>query len=174
MNKVNWPTPNRTPNSRTEYTMPNSKPNTWTQRLTHLSRSVSLSFIYYPLEERIQQTYPQKTFYRPTKCSQASSTFTSVGKLMRWGRWTYPQEPQSYFDGVTPFLGTLQWAPIDSQWDLNFSSWALNSTSFLYLAVLIPPFIRLYLTLWYSLQPRKSAAAHLHKSQAFLLDLRFH
>lgn len=26
-----------------------------------------------------------------------------------------PKEPQSYFGGVTPFLGTFQWASDDSQ-----------------------------------------------------------
>lgn len=25
-----------------------------------------------------------------------------------------PKQPQSYFGGVTPFLRTLQWAPLDS------------------------------------------------------------
>ena len=25
-----------------------------------------------------------------------------------------PKQPQSYFGGVTPFLRTLQWAPVDS------------------------------------------------------------
>lgn len=85
-----------------------------------------------------------------------------------------PEEPQSYFDYVTPFLGTLQRAPVESQWDLNFSIWALNLTSFLYLTALIPHSIHLHLTLGYSLQPRKSAMAQVNKSQAFRLDLRFH
>lgn len=149
--------------------MPNCQPNTWAQMPTHLSSLVLLSFIYYPLEDRIQQIYQQKN---PTKCSQASSSFTSVGTLMRWGKWTCPKNPRVTLIGVPPFLGTLPWTPVDYQWDLNLSSLALNSTSFLHLTALILHSIHLYLTLWYLLQPRKSSPAYLNKSQAFLLDLK--
>lgn len=83
------------------------------------------------------------------------------------------KEPQSYFDYVTPFLGTFQWAPVDSQWDLNISSWALNSTSFLYLTAFIPHSVYLHLTLGYSLQPKKYVTAQVNKPQASLQNLRF-
>lgn len=67
MEKVNWPNPNHTVNSGTEYSMSNSQLNTWTKMPIHLSRSVSLSFIYYPFEDGIQQMYHQKNLLHARK-----------------------------------------------------------------------------------------------------------
>lgn len=148
--------------------MPNPQPNTWTQMPTHLSRLVLLSFIYYPLEDRIQQIYqqkyPQDAHTPPPHLPVLECWWGEGSELARRTPellWLCPSLSQNTSVGL-----------VDYQWDLNFSSWALNPP--LSTSNSPHPSFHLHLTLWYLLQPRKSAPAYLNKPQAFLLDLRVH